>query len=356
MSNPSPIQLADTLIRPVEPADADGLRALAADAGFGFTSLTPEPAHIQRRIEASLAGEQPLLVMTPRPSLTPSPNLPALLGCAGLTRSTGKPDTAEPFYAYRRERTIHQSPRLAVRNEVEALHLVAEYDGPTLLGTLILHPAARGQGLGRALSLARFLLIARDPQRFRPTLIAELRGIIDRHGVSPFWEGLGRHFFHVDYATADRLSAQDKRFIAELMPQHPIYLPLLPPEAQQAVGQVHDDTRPAMKLLESEGFYLTPLVDIFDAGPVLRCDAAAVRTVRQARHTTATLADPAPASANTPALIATTQDDLRIVAQPIDLSTTTTALDPRTAEALAVEPDAPLIVSPLRDPAANTSA
>jgi arginine/ornithine N-succinyltransferase beta subunit len=37
----------------------------------------------------------------------------------------------------------------------------------------------------------------------------------------------GRHFFGIDFGEADRLSVVNKKFIADLMPDHPIYIPLL---------------------------------------------------------------------------------------------------------------------------------
>ena len=59
-----------------------------------------------------------------------------------------------------------------------------------------------------------------SPTRFAPKVIAELRGRLDAEGRSPFWEGLGRHFFAMEYSTADYLTGiGQKSFIAELMPQ-----------------------------------------------------------------------------------------------------------------------------------------
>ncbi|MCA9135161.1 MAG: arginine N-succinyltransferase, partial [Planctomycetales bacterium] len=110
-------------------------------------------------------------------------------------------------------------------------------------------------------------------------VIAELRGVIDDKGRSPFWDGLGRHFFQVDFPIADILSSSDKQFIAELMPTHPIYVPLLPKAAQAVIGKVHPQTEPARKLLESEGFAFSKMIDIFDGGPCVRCDRKAIRTI-----------------------------------------------------------------------------
>jgi arginine N-succinyltransferase len=65
------------------------------------------------------------------------------------------------------------------------------------------------------------------------------------------------------------------------MPRYPVYLDLLPKEAQEAVGLTHRDTMPARKMLEAEGLRYENHVDIFDAGPVLECHVVDLRTVRE---------------------------------------------------------------------------
>jgi arginine N-succinyltransferase len=65
------------------------------------------------------------------------------------------------------------------------------------------------------------------------------------------------------------------------MPRYPVYLDLLPKEAQDAVGMTHRDTMPARKMLEAEGLRYENHVDIFDAGPVLECHIVDLRTVRE---------------------------------------------------------------------------
>ncbi|HXZ08430.1 MAG TPA: arginine N-succinyltransferase, partial [Paraburkholderia sp.] len=59
------------------------------------------------------------------------------------------------------------------------------------------------------------------------------------------------------------------------------YVDLLPEEAQTAVGLTHSDTLPARRMLEAEGLRYENHVDIFDAGPVLECHIADLRTVRE---------------------------------------------------------------------------
>ena len=102
------------------------------------------------------------------------------------------------------------------------------------------------------------------------TIIAEMRGVSDEEGHSPFWQWLQEHFFTIDFPTADHLiGIGNKVFISELMPKHPIYANLLGKEAQEVIGQVHEKTKPALKLLEKEGFEHRGYVDLFDAGPTV---------------------------------------------------------------------------------------
>ena len=94
---------------------------------------------------------------------------------------------------------------------------------------------------------------------------------------------LGSHFFQIDFPRAETLTSQSKKFIADLMPKHPIYLPLLPKEAQGVIGCVHRNTKPAKAMLEKEGFEFREFVDIFDGGPTLHCERAGIRSVRDSR-------------------------------------------------------------------------
>ncbi|MEP6997836.1 MAG: arginine N-succinyltransferase, partial [Betaproteobacteria bacterium] len=98
------------------------------------------------------------------------------------------------------------------------------------------------------------------------------------------WEGLGRHFFAIEFSRADYLTGiGQKAFIAELMPRHPVYTTLLPAAARAAIGEVHADTMPARSMLESEGFRYEGYVDIFDAGPTLECFRDDIHAVRQSQ-------------------------------------------------------------------------
>ena len=108
-----------------------------------------------------------------------------------------------------------------------------------------------------------------------------MRGYQAPDGSSPFYEGLGRHFFKMDFDHVDDLTSLGKKsFIAELMPRQPLYVAYLPDDAQQAIGKVHLSTAPARHLLEQEGMHFEGYVDIFDAGPVLQTRISELRALR----------------------------------------------------------------------------
>ena len=49
------------------------------------------------------------------------------------------------------------------------------------------------------------------------------------------------------------------------------------------LGQVHPRTRPALRMLEEEGFRDLGWVDLFDGGPVIGCRLGEIRAVRDSR-------------------------------------------------------------------------
>jgi arginine N-succinyltransferase len=272
------------VIRPVRAADLDALLGLAELTSFGLTTLPRDPDYLAGRIRDSEDGFRRLADQRPRgePYLFVMEDTAAgrVVGTAGIVSKVGG---FEPFYAYRIETSVHESKMLGIRKEIRTLHLEKEHDGPCEIGSMFLHPEWRARGAGRTLSLARFLFMAEHRWSFDETVIAEMRGVIDAAGHSPFWDAVGRHFFEIEFPNADYLSLLNKRFIADLMPHHPVYIPLLPPAAQAVIGQVHPDTRPALAILEQEGFTFTGMVDIFEAGPIVSCPRDRLRLVRESR-------------------------------------------------------------------------
>lgn len=306
------------ILRPIRETDLPGLVALTRSIDGTLTTLPPDEAFLRDRIDESLRAFSPhvkkagsefyLFVLEDRETRE-------LVGTSGIAARVGG---FEPFYSYeiRTERYEHQP--LNIAKDIRVLHLKQEHRGPTEIGSLFLRADRRRGGLGRLLSLARFLFLAAYPKRFDATVIAEMRGYIDQTGRSPFWEAVGRQFFEFDFYTADALSGLgNKAFIADLMPRHPIYIPLLPPGVQAVIGKVHHDTQPALALLQSEGFAITGEVDIFDAGPLVRAAVADIRTIRERRS--APIVDVlSPAHSGNPHLLANHRLDFRACLGPVE--------------------------------------
>lgn len=274
------------IVRPVNMDDLDDLVDLANQETFGLTSLPKDSRLLRTRILESLysfqkpvekpGGELYMFVMEDL-------HTGIVIGTSCIVSKIGG---FQPSYTYKIDVTVHESKTLHIRKEIPTLHLVQEHDGPSEIGGLLLAPEYRKHGNGRLLSLFRFLFMAEYRNRFEPVVIAEMRGVLDGNGNSTFWEAVGQHFFDMDFPSADLLSAMDKKFIADLMPTSPIYIPLLPKSAQEVIGKVHEQTRPALQLLQMEGFQFIDMVDIFEAGPVIRCRIDDIRIVRESRKAT----------------------------------------------------------------------
>ncbi|MBR9884598.1 arginine N-succinyltransferase [Marinobacterium lacunae] len=273
------------VIRPIEYRDLDLLQQIAVESGPGFTSLPDNPDFLADKVRVSVET-----LRNPRAQPGPEtylfvledPESGEVAGTCGIASAVGL-DT--PFYHYHLSTVVHSSRELDVYNEFKTLNLCNDYTGSSELCTLYLRPQYRQSGVGTLLSKCRFLFIAEHPRRFNDRVIAEMRGFTDSHHTNPFWEGLGRHFFSMDYDKADYLTgAGNKVFIAELMPKHSIYIHLLPKDAQEVIGRVHPNTEAAYRMLEMEGFRFESYIDIFDAGPTLAARQGDIRAITQSRR------------------------------------------------------------------------
>ena len=160
------------LLRLVHSDDLNDLYHLAELAGYGLTTLPADRGLLQERIEASLSGQTRLFVLEDTTSKR-------VIGTSGITRSVG---TDEPWYAYRLEHLEHASHGLGIQRSLRVLHLHIIRDGPSEIGSLFLSPNARRGGVGRFLSLARFLYVAENRTDFQDSFLTELRGVVDETG------------------------------------------------------------------------------------------------------------------------------------------------------------------------------
>ncbi len=282
------------LIRPIDDTDLPSLMTLIKATGVGLTSLPSNEAALAQRIEMSMASfagkaekadELFLFVLE-------DTEIRQVVGTCGVAAAVG---LRQAFYSYRVGLAVHASQELNVFTQTQTLFLGNDHTGDSELCSLFLSPEYRRDRNGHLLSKSRFLFLAQHRQLFSKKLIAELRGVSDENGQSPFWESLGRRFFSMEFSQADYLTGIGKKsFVAELMPKHPLYTSFLTPEAQAVIGQTHPLTLPARRMLESEGFRYEGYVDIFDAGPTVECDLADVSAVAHSRTFHAVINSSAP--------------------------------------------------------------
>lgn len=274
------------MVRAVQAEDLAQLWDLIGQSTAGLTTLQITREQLLDRVERSVFAFQR---QTEKPSGEPYLFVMEDMSrgkLVGMSCVFSKVGGFEPSYHYRLVSSKQHCDLLQVTHDITALHLEKIHDGPTEIGSLFLSESYRGQGRGRLLSLARFQFIAQHPQRFHKDIIAEMRGFMDKDGHSPFWESVGKQFFHIEFPQADSLSTIDKRFIEDLMPKYPIYTCLLPETVRNVIGKVHEQTKPALKMLQDEGFLITDMIDIFDGGPVVHCRRDEIDAIKRTKHFT----------------------------------------------------------------------
>lgn len=269
------------VIRPIQESDYPALLACAEESGHGFTSLPVDEELLRSRIahsvqsfasNATKPGDEGYLMVAE------DTQTGEIAGTTGIEAAVG---LTTPFYTYHINTQVHHSSKLDIHNAVKLLVFGNNYTGTTELCTLFLREKFRQGNNGKLLSKSRFLMLAQFADKFSDNIFAEMRGVSDKDGNSPFWQWLQTHFFSIDFTEAVHLvGTGQKRFIAELMPKYPIYINLLSEEARAVIGQVHEQTRPALRLLENEGFSCRDHVDIFDAGPTVECKREHIHSVK----------------------------------------------------------------------------
>ena len=70
--------------------------------------------------------------------------------------------------------------------------------------------------------------------------------------------------------------------------------PLLPDEAQEAVGQVFGRSQGVFDILLAEGFEPEHYIDIFDGGPILHARTSGIRSIARSRRVPVQLVEPPP--------------------------------------------------------------
>ena len=265
--------------------DLPALDAMARSTGGGFVNLPPDRDKLRDRLTAAIAafGREQGQPDDDRFLFVLEDGADACGTCQIFARVGG----STPFYSYRIDRHSAWCAGLDRAIESDQLTICTDHHGCSEVGGLFLRADARAAGAGALLARSRYLFIAMHRTRFADTTIAELRGVVDDDGGAPFWDGIAARFFGIGFAQADAFNAANgTHALAEMMPRTPVLLAMLDPRARDVVGVPHPSGRPAMRLLEKEGFRQDRYIDLFDGGPTVTAATDDIATIRAARTAT----------------------------------------------------------------------
>ena len=270
-------------MRAANAGDLQALYEMAKLTGGGFTNLPPDRASLTAKLARTAAAYQrdddiladDLFVLVLENTATGD-----VRGTCQLFSQVG---LKWPFYSYRMGALTQHSVELNRTFRADMLSLSTDLEGSSEVGGLFLHPNERAGGLGMLIARSRYLFIRAHRARFADRMLAELRGLIDEAGGSPFWDGIAGRFFGMSFHEADEFNAiNGNQFIADLMPKHPVYTAMLSETARAAIGIPHPSGRAAMRMLENEGFSYEKYVDIFDGGPTMTARTDNIHSVKNA--------------------------------------------------------------------------
>lgn len=272
------------IMRPANMDDVQPIYEMAKRTGGGFTNLPPDRKALTAKLEKSAAGfsrtedtvNDDLYVFVLQNTDTGEVRGTCqIFGCVGQKW---------PFYSYRIGALTQHSVELDRTFRADILNLSTDLEGTSEVGGLFLHPGERAGGLGLLIARSRYLFIRNHRARFADRTLAELRGVIDEAGGSPFWDGVAGRFFGMSFQEADEFNAKfGNQFIADLMPKHPVYIAMLSEAARHVIGLPHPSGRAAMRMLEEEGFAWENYVDIFDGGPTMTARTDQIRSIHEAK-------------------------------------------------------------------------
>lgn len=224
---PAYILAMSFIIRPASLADLQPIYEMAKRTGGGFTNLPPDRAALTKlertatafaRMDDAIGDDLFTFVLENR----------ATAEVRGTCQIFSRVGQKWPFYSYRLGTLTQHSVEWTRRFALKCSHSPPIWKvRPKWAGCSSIQRSARG-GLGMLIARSRYLFIRNHRPRFADKILAELRGVIDEAGMSPFWDGIAGRFFGMNFQDADQFNAaRGNQFIADLMPKHPIYIAML---------------------------------------------------------------------------------------------------------------------------------
>lgn len=329
------------VIRAARADDLQHLYEMAKSTGGGFTNLPPDRKALAAKLERAAEGfarTEPTVGDDLFLFMLENRETGEVRGTCQIFSAVG---LKGPFYSYRIGALTQHSEELGRTFRADILNLSTDMEGLSEVGGLFLHPGERSGGQGMLLARSRYLFIRKHRPRFADKTFAELRGVIDEAGGSPFWDGVAGRFFGMNFQEADEFNAKfGNQFIADLMPKHPVYIAMLSDAARHVIGLPHPSGRAAMRMLEVEGFAWENYIDIFDGGPTMTARTDQIRSVREAQDAAVVAVDAGLGEhqAGEKQLIATgTLGEFRAAYGWLEARDSGVAIDPSCARALGLE-------------------
>lgn len=320
------------IIRPIKAKDLDTFEEFAKKSSLGVINLPKNRAVLNEKIKDSHRAFHALIKKPNFENYIFVLEDTATGELGGTSSIVSRMGITEPNYYFR----IVTIANDYTKKTMQILTPVSYPIGPSEICALYVKAQFRSCGLGKLLSLSRFLFIANHPERFEDYTVAEMRGYLqDNHCL--FWEAVCRKFLDISYERLCEMELESRAFIPSIMPKWPLYVCLLPKEAQETLAKTHDKTIPALTMLYKEGFTFTGEVDPFDGGPKLGCKTANIQTIKSSTTAIVDTIDSNLCDDRT-YIIANTKIDFRACyGNIIIIKKSLVALSPEVAQALNVD-------------------
>lgn len=270
--------LEDIIIRPVRAQDLDDLYEMSGIAQAGLTNFPHDEQVLAKLIAKS---EQSFA----NPSKQTGHFLFALehvlekrvIGISGIISQVG---LDYPAFYYDVEMYKTASSILQRYSSYSSIHLKSYEGALSEVCSLYLRPEYRRAGIGRLLSLHRFMYMGLFSDYFNENVIAEMRGLSNKDGVSPFYSTVWEERLNLSFSDANRKVLDYPGMVVDLGHRHPIELSFLPHWVRDVIAQPHPKTAPAYALLSSIGFEYAGKVCVLDAGPVLEAKLDSISVIK----------------------------------------------------------------------------
>jgi arginine N-succinyltransferase len=193
-------------IRAARDEDLQALYEMAKLTGGGFTNLPPEKDALRAKLVRSHAA------FARRGRAVRRPVRAGARECRDRRGARHLPDLHPvgqhwPFYSYRIGTETKHSQELNRTFRAEILSLVNDLEGCER-GRRAVPPSRRARRrAGHAARAQPLSVHRRHRARFADRILAELRGVIDEAGGSPFWDGVAGRFFGMNFQEADEFNA-----------------------------------------------------------------------------------------------------------------------------------------------------